>query len=641
MAALDVAMSGTNDFELPARKRPKIQELPLSGAQHDAIDSMLHTFKKKGEFDVLRKKAIQQYNESAERGMFEASLRTFTSAEIDRDPMKYLRPDKRIAAPLLEGSAARADVYGKTEADIDAYIDQFMAGAERALRDIRRKEIGDDAVEEEIRKGGKTDAEYAAEAEQRRQDRAKKFIEDERVRKRKEAQERKKKELEALRKKQEALQKETERLQREQKRRAERDAWKLAEKERERERIKQFNEEREKAKKEAEEREKALQEERERRQKERQEREQKRLEAEALDLLLREGQEMAEKARRPELERSESMEPPVRLKHQRAPKDSQGKDSMRAQGLLPTSLTLRKGDKPGDKAQGDKAEKESTPAIPTGPRKDPGAVSPPSKDVKDATDENPSTVTLVLSGRRGKLVNAGSLIVMTGTGVATETETEIENEIENGTEAETASENVREKETEIGIELAKQGSGKMTVMRVKWLNVLLVVEVHGSPGRTTTVQLAHGATTIVAVLHVGVTAKEHDRGLPLDVDAIPGNVAGIVIEIVTAAVVRPALTDTSQARADRPRRKTMKVHVDTRAMKMKLHGVEGTTMMKLLVDVLEMMIIWTESFAMSVICLDDGMTMMIDPDKGLLAKTAKSAPSLVGLANNVKSMRII
>ncbi|KAF7195685.1 hypothetical protein HII31_03003 [Pseudocercospora fuligena] len=370
MATMDVAMSGTDDFELPARKRPKIQELPLSGAQHDAIDSMLHTFKKKGEFDVLRKKAIQQYNESAERGMFEASLRTFTSAEIDRDPMKYLRPDKRIAAPLLEGSAARADVYGKTEADIDAYIDQFMASAERALRDIRRKEIGDEAVEEEIRKGRKTDAEYAAEAEQRRQDRAKKFIEDEKVRKRKEAQDRKKKELEALKKKQEALQKETERLQREQKRRAERDAWKLAEKERERERIKQFNEEREKAKKEAEEREKALQEERERRQKERQEREQKRLEAEALDLLLREGQEMAEKARRPELERSESMEPPARLKHQRAPKDSQGKDSMRAQGLLPTSLTLRKGEKPGDKAQGDKGEKESTPVIPTGPRKD-------------------------------------------------------------------------------------------------------------------------------------------------------------------------------------------------------------------------------------------------------------------------------
>ncbi|KAK5137248.1 hypothetical protein LTR08_000218 [Meristemomyces frigidus] len=347
--ATEVAMPGTNtsEFELPPRKKPKVSELPLSSAQRASIDGMLHTFKKKGEFDALRKKAFQQYNESAQRGKFEAALRTFTTNEIERDPIKYMKPDRRMGAPLLEGAAARGDVYGQTEKDVDAYIDQYLASAERALREIRRKEIGDTAADDELERGNKSDEAYAAEAEGRRRDRAKKHVEEEKVRRKQEVSEKKKKELMALRKKQEELTQETERLQREQKRRAERDAWKAAEKDKERERIRKYNEERDKAKKEAEDREQAAKEERDRRQKERDTREQKRLEEEALDLLLREGKAMAEKARRPELERSESMEPPPRLtKHTLATRNSMSRDEMRAQGLMPTSMTLKKGDKP-------------------------------------------------------------------------------------------------------------------------------------------------------------------------------------------------------------------------------------------------------------------------------------------------------
>ncbi|KAI6815921.1 hypothetical protein KC332_g10808 [Hortaea werneckii] len=336
----------TDSFQLPPRKKPKISELPLSSAQRNSIDGMLHTFKKKGEFDALRKKAFQQYNESAQRGMFEATLKTFTADEIERDPVKYLKPDRRTGAPLLEGAAARGDVYSQLENDINDYIDQFVINAESGLRDIRRKEIGDTAADDEQDRGNKSEEAYAEEAEARRNDRAKKHAEDEKVRRKKEAQDKKRKELEALRKKQEELTKETERLQREQKRRAEREAWKQAEKERERERIKKYNEDREKAKKEAEEREKAAEEERKRRAKERAEREQKRLEEEALESLLREGKEMTDKGRRPELERSESMEPPSRLgKQSSATKNNLSRDEMRAQGLMPTSMTLRKGEK--------------------------------------------------------------------------------------------------------------------------------------------------------------------------------------------------------------------------------------------------------------------------------------------------------
>ncbi|KAM0722362.1 hypothetical protein Q7P37_001803 [Cladosporium fusiforme] len=352
-ATVNNMLDEVEDFVLPPRKKPKVSELPLSSAQRASIDGMLHTFKKKGDFDALRKKAFQQYNESAQRGMFEAALRKFTSDEIEREPVKYLKPDRRLAAPLLEGAGARANVYDKSQADVDNYIEQYLANAEVTLREIRKKEIGEDAAAEEVARGNKSDEAYAAEAETRRKERLNKHAEEEKLRLKKEAQERKKKEYEALKKKQEELMKETERLQREQKRRQEREEWKKAEKEREKERIQKFNEEREKQKKEAEEREKAAQVEREKRQKEKEQRDKERLEQEALELLLREGRAMTDRSRRPELERSESMEPPPRLRHN-APNTTLSKEEMRARGLMPTSLTLRKGDKPD--------------SIPTGPR---------------------------------------------------------------------------------------------------------------------------------------------------------------------------------------------------------------------------------------------------------------------------------
>ena len=46
------------------RKRFKISELPLSPSQKSTIDSLLHTIKKKGEYDALRKRVWDQYVES-------------------------------------------------------------------------------------------------------------------------------------------------------------------------------------------------------------------------------------------------------------------------------------------------------------------------------------------------------------------------------------------------------------------------------------------------------------------------------------------------------------------------------------------------------------------------------------------------
>ena len=81
--------------------------------------------------------------------------------------MKYLKPDRRLAAPLLEGAAARSDVYDNSEADIDAYIETCLSSAERILREIRRKEVSEEVADEEQSRGAKSEEAYAAEAEQR------------------------------------------------------------------------------------------------------------------------------------------------------------------------------------------------------------------------------------------------------------------------------------------------------------------------------------------------------------------------------------------------------------------------------------------------------------------------------------------
>ena len=47
-----------------SRKRFKSSELPLNVIQRSSIDSLLHTIKKKGEYDALRKKVWSSYAES-------------------------------------------------------------------------------------------------------------------------------------------------------------------------------------------------------------------------------------------------------------------------------------------------------------------------------------------------------------------------------------------------------------------------------------------------------------------------------------------------------------------------------------------------------------------------------------------------
>ncbi|KAK5005378.1 hypothetical protein LTR28_007785, partial [Elasticomyces elasticus] len=49
---------------LRPRKKPKLSDLPIRGSKRSAIEGLLHTFKKKGEFDALRKKVYAQYDQT-------------------------------------------------------------------------------------------------------------------------------------------------------------------------------------------------------------------------------------------------------------------------------------------------------------------------------------------------------------------------------------------------------------------------------------------------------------------------------------------------------------------------------------------------------------------------------------------------
>lgn len=61
MAAVTDATAGAQ-ADLPRRKPPRVSDLPLSSSKRASIDSLLHTFKKKGQFDELRKNTFAQFD---------------------------------------------------------------------------------------------------------------------------------------------------------------------------------------------------------------------------------------------------------------------------------------------------------------------------------------------------------------------------------------------------------------------------------------------------------------------------------------------------------------------------------------------------------------------------------------------------
>ncbi|CAO1599556.1 hypothetical protein XANCAGTX0491_003278 [Xanthoria calcicola] len=171
------------------RKRFKTSDLPLSANQRSTIDELLHTIKKKGEYDTLRKKVWSNFVDSDEKNNFTNQLNELADAEIDRDP-SFLSRDRRKAATLLQGAVDRSDIYKSVEQSLDRLVSEHLNHVLAVGREIRRTEVGEEAAAEEERRGNIMDEDYAKEAAAKREVREQQRLQDEARRRREEERER-------------------------------------------------------------------------------------------------------------------------------------------------------------------------------------------------------------------------------------------------------------------------------------------------------------------------------------------------------------------------------------------------------------------------------------------------------------------
>ncbi|OJD13107.1 hypothetical protein AJ78_06389, partial [Emergomyces pasteurianus Ep9510] len=333
------------DLETLQRKKFKTSDLPLSAAQRSSIDGLLYAFKKKGGFDSVRKKIWAEFSESEAKNSLTSSLIEMAESEIDRDP-SLLSRERGKAATLIEGAVDRSDLYKSVEGAIDAISSNHLDYILDSLRTIRRQEVGEEMAALEEEKGSRTDDHYEREVKIKRQEREITWLKELEKQKQLEIEEAKSK-AEELRKQRE-LEKQREEEDRkkqqelEEKRRAEREKIReerrLLEEQREREREERYERrrrEREKEREEERKRDRERDRDRDRgrdrdrdamlepsprpsRQRSRTPKEptpepvdEKSLEDAALELLLKEGKELAEKSRqKPEFdfEQAEALE---------------------------------------------------------------------------------------------------------------------------------------------------------------------------------------------------------------------------------------------------------------------------------------------------------------------------------------------
>ncbi|KAJ5975866.1 hypothetical protein N7481_009573 [Penicillium waksmanii] len=275
------------DIESLKRKKFKAEDLPLSAAQHAAIDKLLHSFKKKGGFDSIRKQLWADFNEGESKSMFTDQLIALAESEIEREPA-HLSRERGKAATLIEGAVDRGDVYKNVEDSIDRLASKHLDAIMDTVRAIRRQEIGEDAAAKEEQAGCKTDDAYDAHVKEKRDAREEVYREE--MRKQKEIEDEQKRiRAEELRKKREIERKKEDE---ERARRKEIDDQRRAERERLRDEQRALDEQRDR---------------------ERDERwrappvDEKSLEEAALQMLLKEGEELAAKARqKPEFDFEEA-----------------------------------------------------------------------------------------------------------------------------------------------------------------------------------------------------------------------------------------------------------------------------------------------------------------------------------------------
>ncbi|KAL5002602.1 complex proteins associated with Set1p component shg1-domain-containing protein [Aspergillus recurvatus] len=206
------------------RKKFKTDELPLTAAQHKAIEDLLHSFKKKGGFDHIRKKIWSEFHDGEGKAEFTRRLTEIAESEIEREP-QLLSREQGKAATLIEGAVDRSDIYKTVEKTLDALAEQHLPAIFESIQEIRRQTIGDEQATRELIAGNRTDEEYAMLVKAKRDEREKIWQEEERKRREAEEAEARRKEEEDRKQREIQRQKDDE----ERARRRERDEQRRAE----------------------------------------------------------------------------------------------------------------------------------------------------------------------------------------------------------------------------------------------------------------------------------------------------------------------------------------------------------------------------------------------------------------------------
>ncbi|KAF9885105.1 hypothetical protein FE257_000745 [Aspergillus nanangensis] len=165
------------DIESLQRKKFKTDELPLTAAQHGAIDDLLHAFKKKGAFDTIRKNLWADFHDGEGKADFTKLLVELAESEIDREP-ELLSRERGKAATLIEGAADRGDIYKTVEKSLDALASNHLPAILESVREVRRQGVGDEQAAREETAGNKTDEDYAAHVKEKRDEREKVYEEE-------------------------------------------------------------------------------------------------------------------------------------------------------------------------------------------------------------------------------------------------------------------------------------------------------------------------------------------------------------------------------------------------------------------------------------------------------------------------------
>ncbi|KAL1862376.1 hypothetical protein Plec18170_001202 [Paecilomyces lecythidis] len=243
------------DIESLQNKKFKTEELPISAGQRAAIDNLLFSFKKKGGFDNIRKTIWAEFNDGFSFGetatnwndMQEAkknitdSLIELAESEIEREPALLSR-ERGKAATLIEGAVDRSDIYKNVENAIYALTQNHLDSILSAIREIRRQEVGEEIAAQEERSGNKTDEDFALLVKEKRDERER--IRQEELRKQKEIEEEKAKAKAEEQRRQREIQRRKE--EEEAAKEKEREEQRRVERERMREERRRLDEEREK-----------------------------------------------------------------------------------------------------------------------------------------------------------------------------------------------------------------------------------------------------------------------------------------------------------------------------------------------------------------------------------------------------------